>query len=171
MAELGITGVSGLCEQGMDAIMQIEYSRTIDQRIAYPSQLEVYVSDIHQVNRSRLPRRKLAKLRNPSLVIQAEKIAARYHPNWNNCSTYAKKLLSQNAHIIFGYNLDKPIDAVITWCELDNFGQPQGGTATALKMAWGAQIPVFNLYQPNKAETLGRIKQFLLDKKVRINNY
>ena len=46
---------------------------------------------------------------------------------------------------------------MITWCELDNFGQPKGGTATALKMAIGAQIPVFNLYLPNKAEILDQI--------------
>lgn len=169
MAELGITGVSGLCEQGMDAIMQIEYSRAIDQCLAYPLQLEVYAADIHQVNRSRLPRRKLAKLRNPSLVAQTEKIAAQHHLNWENCNSYTRKLLSRNVHIIFGYHLNKPIDAVITWCELDNFGRPKGGTATALKMASDANIPVFNLYLPNKAVTLNQIRQFLQYKKIRLS--
>lgn len=166
MAELGITGVSGLCEQGMDAIMQIEYSRAIDRQVAYPSQLEVYATDIHQVNRSRLPRRKLAKIRNPSLVEQTEKIAANYHPNWDKCSSYTRKLLSRNAHIIFGYHLDKPVNAVITWCELDNFGQPKGNIAIALKMAVGAQIPIFNFYLPNKGKTLSKIEKFLRDNKV-----
>lgn len=161
MAELGITGVSGLCELGMDAIMQREYSKVINAGKAYPGQLEVYAADIQQVHRSRLPKKNLAKMRNPSLVNQAEQIAAHYHPNWNNCSTYARKLLSRNAHIIFGYNLDRPVDAVITWCELDNFGQPKGGTATALKMTFDRQIPVFNLYLPNKTETLDQIGRFL----------
>jgi len=50
---------------------------------------------------------------------------------------------------------------VITWCELDGFGQPKGDTATALKIAIGANIPVFNLYLPNKAEMLGQIAKFL----------
>lgn len=161
MAELGITGVSGLCEQRVDAIMQTQYSRAINEGKAFPRQIEVYVADIRQVHKSSLPKRNLAKMRNPALVTQAEKIAAHYHPNWNNCSTYARKLLSRNAYIIFGYNLDNAVEAVITWCELDNFGQPKGGTATALKMAWGAQIPVFNLYLPNKTETLNQINKFL----------
>lgn len=167
MAELGITGVSGLCEMGMDSIMQKEYSRAINRGQAFLSQIEVYVTDIHHIHKSSLPNRKLAKIRNPSLVTQAEQIAAAYHPNWDKCNTYARKLLSRNAHIIFGYNLDKPVDAVITWCELDNFGQPKGGTATALKMAWGAQIPVFNLYLPQKAETLEQISKFLQQRKQR----
>lgn len=161
MAELGITGVSRLYEHGLDAIMQNEYSKAIDRNVAYSSQLEVYAADIHQVNKSRLPRRKLAKIRNPSLVEQTEKIAAKYHSNWENCSSYSRKLLSRNVHIIFGYHLDKPVDAVITWCELDGFGQPKGDTATALKIAIGANIPVFNLYLPNKAEMLGQIAKFL----------
>lgn len=161
MAELGIVGVSGLCEQGMDAIMQREYSKAINEGKAFPGQLEVYAADIHQIHKSTLQKKKLAKIRNPSLVTQAEQIAASHHPNWGKCSAYARKLLSRNAHIIFGYHLNKPVDAVIAWCELDNFGQPKGGTATALKMAWGAQIPVFNLYLPNKTETLDQIRQFL----------
>lgn len=168
MAELGIIGISGLCEHGMDAIMQTEYSRAINEGKAYPGQIEVYVADIRQIHKSSLLKRNLAKMRNPALVAKTEQIAAHYHPNWNNCSTYAKKLLSRNAHIIFGYNLDRPVDAVITWCELDNFGQPKGGTATALKMAFDRQIPVFNLYLPDKAETLDQISRFLKRKNIRI---
>jgi len=104
MAELGITGVSRLYEHGLDAIIQNEYSKAIDRNVAYSSQLEVYAADIHQVNKSRLPRRKLAKIRNPSLVEQTEKIAAKYHSNWENCSSYSRKLLGRNVHIIFGYH-------------------------------------------------------------------
>ncbi|WP_347460875.1 hypothetical protein ABEF79_00940 [Acinetobacter sp. ANC 7454] len=167
MAELGITGVSGLCELGMDAIMQREFSKAINEGKAFSRQLEVYAADIHQVHKSTLPKKTLAKIRNPSLVTQAEQIAASHHPNWGKCSVYTRKLLSRNAHIIFGYHLNNPVDAVITWCELDNFGQPKGGTATALKMAWGAQIPVFNLYLPQKAEMLERISKFLQQHKQR----
>ncbi|WP_347460333.1 hypothetical protein ABEF82_14805 [Acinetobacter thermotolerans] len=119
------------------------------------------MADIHHINKSCLPNRKLAKIRNPSLVRQAEEIAAHYHPNWDNCSTYARKLLSRNAYIILGYHLNKPVDAMVTWCELDNFGQPKGGTTTALKMAWDIHIPVFNLYLPDKAGTLSQSSHFL----------
>lgn len=94
-------------------------------------------------------------------MTQAEQIAASCHPNWNKCSTYARKLLSRNAHIIFGYHLNNPVDAVVTWCELENFGHPKGGTATALKMAHDAGIPIFNIYLPEKAQTLNQISYFL----------
>lgn len=114
MAELGITGVSGLYEQGMDALMQIQYCKAINEGAAFISQLEIYIADIRQLHKSRLPRRNLARMRNPKLVSKAKEIAAQYHPNWQNCSPYARKLLSRNAHIIFGYNLDNPVNAVIT---------------------------------------------------------
>ena len=72
MAELGITGVSGLGELGIDSIMQKEYSRAINEGKALPGQLKVYAADIQQIHRSSLPKKKLAKIRNPSLVNQAE---------------------------------------------------------------------------------------------------
>lgn len=68
------------------------------------------------------------------------------------------------AHIIFGYHLNKPVDAVITWYELDNFDQSKGGTAMALKMVMERQIPVFNLYLPNKNEILNQIAKFIKQK-------
>lgn len=54
-ARLGIIGVSGLCEEGMDAIMQKEYSRAIQMQFAFQSQLEVYVANIKDRRTSTLP--------------------------------------------------------------------------------------------------------------------
>lgn len=165
-AELHIVGVSGLCYKGMDAIMQRMYSKAIIDFKAYLSQLEVYVAKQTDIHRSRLPNKHLAMLRNPALKRETEAMASRYHRAWHNCNPDARGLHSRNCHIIFGYNLDKPVDAVVTWCELDQNNEPMGGTGVAIRMALDAQIPVFNLNGPNQKETLQQIHSFLKRKKV-----
>ncbi len=165
-AELDIVGVSGLCYKGMDAIMQRQYSRAISEGKAFQSQLEVYVAKQTDIHRSRLPNKHLAKVRNPALKRETEAMASRYHHAWHNCSPDARGLHSRNCHIIFGYKLDKPVDAVVTWCELDRNNEPMGGTGVAIRMALDAQIPVFNLYLPDKKATLNQIRNFLKHKKV-----
>ena len=165
-AELGIIGVSGLCYKGMDAIMQHQYSRAISKGKAFQSQLEVYVAKQTDIHRSRLPNRNLAKVRNPALKRETEAIASRYHHAWHKCSPDVRGLHSRNCHIIFGYNLDEPVDAVVAWCELDRNNEPMGGTGVAIRMALDANIPVFNLYLPDKKATLNQIRSFLKYKKV-----
>jgi hypothetical protein len=35
----------------------------------------------------------------------------------------------RNVHQILGYNLDYPVDAVVTWVKEDTYGNPKGGAA------------------------------------------
>lgn len=158
LARLGIIMRSGLCAKGLDAIAQIEYSRALDQGLARPEQFEVFV---YQKKRSALPHPELAVLRNPELVEELERRAASVHGGWHNCDEAARGQHSRNVHQVFGYQLDTPVQAVITWCRLNHAGQPLGGTATAIKLARQADIPVLNLYQTDHDSFLASIRSLL----------
>lgn len=64
------------------------------------------------------------------------------HPNWDACSTGARKLHARNAKIVHGASAQVPVDFVVCWTEN---GAIKGGTGTAITMADTALIPVFNL--------------------------
>ncbi|MFV5405301.1 hypothetical protein VXQ92_11355 [Acinetobacter sp. 228] len=73
MAELVITGVIGLSEQDMNSIMQKEYSRAINGGKAFTRQLEVCAADIHQVQRSSLPKKNLGQIKSSFSVKEVKK--------------------------------------------------------------------------------------------------
>ena len=79
-----------------------------------------------------------------TLLVQAaaEKLAKFVHPAWHNCSVGAKKLHTRNVYQVYGANLDKVSDMVICWTRN---GETVGGTATAIRLALRAGIPIFNL--------------------------
>lgn len=160
-AELKIGFVSGLCAEGMDAIVQRAYSDALIHQKVFQSQFEIYVSSKIEIDKSRLPNKHLAKIKNSALKTEVEKIAESLHPNWSNCNAYARAQHSRNVHIILGYSLDHPVNAVITWCELDNYGNFKGGTALGLELAKRKGIPIFNLNTPDKNAVLRDIKQWL----------
>lgn len=160
-AELGIVGVSSLCDQGIDAIMQRMYSRAVHDGVAFLSQIEVYVAKQTDIHRSRLPNKQLARVCNSSLKKTAEELASRYHHTWQYCNSDSRGIHSRNAQILFGYDLKHPVDAVITWCEVAPNMDPLGDTGVLIRMAWDAQIQVFNLHLPNQKETLHQIHNFL----------
>lgn len=145
----------------MGAIVQRAYSQAVIDYKAFLSQFEIYVSSKIDIDKSRLPNRHLATIKNSALKTEVEKIAESLHSNWSNCNAYARAQHSRNVHIILGYSLDKPVDAVITWCELDNYGNFIGGTALGLKLAKRKGIPIFNLNASDKNAVLRDIKQWL----------
>lgn len=161
LATLGVTFTSGLCADGMDAIAQKAYSQAVIDHKAFYSQFEVYVMDKKQINKSRLPNKHLAKVINSSLKHEMEKMASQLHGNWEYCDSYARGMHIRNIHQILGYDLKSPVNAVITWCDVDNFGNPIGGTRTALKLAEQYKIPIFNLNSVNPKEVLIQIRDFL----------
>ena len=67
---------------------------------------------------------------------------SQYHPAWDKCSPFVRKLHGRNAQIILGELLDKPVDFVVCWTPN---GKPVGGTATGIAMATARGIPVYNL--------------------------
>lgn len=146
LAKLGIIFRSGLCATGLDAIAQIEFSRAMELGYATSDQFEVFVYQRKNIDDSALPNAELAQLRNPNLIPKLIEIASSVHGNWAACSPYAVGQHTRNVHQIHGYNLDQPVQAVVTWCVTDKKGKPMGGTATAINLASQANIPVINLY-------------------------
>lgn len=85
---------------------------------------------------------------------EAMNIAALYHPAWNKCSSFAKKLHGRNAFQVLGMSLGHPSEFILCWTpdgcvsHLDrNWGT--GGTGTAISIAWANGIPVENLCRPD----------------------
>lgn len=166
LANLGITFTSGLCTLGMDGIAQKAYSEAVENGRASLDQFEVYVYDQKAIKNSPLPNKHVARIRNPETINRTLLMASEVHDAWHNCDEYARSQHSRNCHQIFGYTLDNPVDAVITWCPLIKGNIPIGGTATALKLAAKAGIPIFNLWQPNKDATILQIRDFLRNQNI-----
>lgn len=80
---------------------------------------------------------------------EAMELSAKFHPNWDACKQYARKLHGRNALIILGRDLNDPVDIVICWTK---DGKLQGGTAQALRIAAAYDIPVYNLGAPDPNE-------------------
>ena len=161
LAELGIVMTSGLCHLGMDAIAQRAFSQAIVDGKASTSQIEVYIKDLNEIKRSTLPNKELAIVRNPDLIQRSEELAAMVHGAWDRCNEWARGMHSRNMHQILGYDLETPVDAVITWTAN---GHIKGGTATAIRTALRLNIPVFNLGYSDKQKVLNDIKTFLTTK-------
>lgn len=85
-------------------------------------------------------------------------MAALLHPNWDACKQGAKKMHARNCYQVLGQDLATPSKFVIGYAKTDKKGVPQGGTATAFRLADKAGIKVFNLYIP---EHLDRLKTFI----------
>jgi len=73
---------------------------------------------------------------------EAIELTSKYHPTWDRCNDYAKKLHGRNAHIILGKDLKTPVECVICWTKN---GQASGGTGQGIRIAQAHSIPVFNL--------------------------
>jgi DNA-binding XRE family transcriptional regulator len=82
-------------------------------------------------------------------------LAEKYHPNWQVCSDYARKLHARNGMILLGEKLDSSVEFVICWTK---DGKASGGSGQGIRIATNYEIPVFNLY--NK-EHLERINNFI----------
>jgi hypothetical protein len=71
--------------------------------------------------------------------------AARFHPAWDKCSPYAKRLHARNSAIMLGHDLGTPVNFVLCWTK---DGGATGGTGQALRIAAALGIPVFNWFFP-----------------------
>lgn len=78
-----------------------------------------------------------------SICDRAYAMARLVHPAWDRCSAAAKKLHARNVYQVHGHLFTEPSKMLICWTK---DGMPTGGTATAIRLAEMADIPVFNLY-------------------------
>ena len=80
-------------------------------------------------------------------------IAAKYHPAWEKCSDYVKRLHGRNAFQVLGSDLKKPSKFLICWTPDGCRSHAErtystGGTGTAISIADAYNVPVFNLQRP-----------------------
>lgn len=81
---------------------------------------------------------------------KASDLAKSYHGAWDKCSPTAKALHTRNAFQVLGDNLSTPSHFVICWTPdgcTNHYERSidTGGTGTAISIAWGCSIPVYNL--------------------------
>jgi len=86
-------------------------------------------------------------------------IASKFHPAWERCSTYAKKLHGRNAFQVLGLDLNTPSSFLVCWtpdgaCSDKDRSIRTGGTGTAISIADANNIPVFNLKCTNHHQRL-----------------
>lgn len=157
------TMVSGLSYAGPDAIAQRVFAQGVIDGTTTTDQMEVYVDSEKMIRESTLPLRELAVIMPSYLHMERlELLKSVMRPDhFKNCGPYALGKHERNTHEIYGIDLKTPVDACITWCRMDNFNNPTGGTATAYNLCRKSQIPIFNLWYENKNETLHQIAQFL----------
>jgi hypothetical protein len=93
----------------------------------------------------------------------AMEIARKFHPAWNKCSDYAKRLHGRNAFQVLGKNLNRPSDMLICWTPDGAYRHSMrsirtGGTGTAISIADSYSVNIFNLAN---SDHLLRIKNYL----------
>jgi len=86
-------------------------------------------------------------------------IAKAFHPAWERCSDYVRKLHARNCFQVLGYDLVTPSDFLVCWtqdgaCTHQERSIRTGGTGTAISIAHANNIPVFNLARPNHFERI-----------------
>lgn len=82
-------------------------------------------------------------------------IAETFHPAWQNCDHFVRKLHARNGMIILGEDLKTPIDFCIAYAPGD---LEWGGTSQALRICKHYGIPYYNLF---KSENVSIIEHFL----------
>ncbi len=78
-------------------------------------------------------------------TIQAMELASQYHPAWDRCNDYVRKLHGRNMMILLGADLQTPVNFVICWTPN---GKITGGTGQAMRTAIHYKIRIFNLAKP-----------------------
>jgi len=90
---------------------------------------------------------------------EAMEIAATFHPAWNRCSTYARKLHGRNSFQVMGRELNRPSLFLVCWtpdgCE-DHVERTikTGGTGTAISIANWLAVRVINLFNRERREEM-----------------
>ena len=93
-------------------------------------------------------------------TVESMAIAARFHPAWHRCSSYARQLHGRNTFQVLGKDLKTPSRFLICWtrdgCISHKTRTIQtGGTGTAISIADHYGVEIFNLACPEHLQRLG----------------
>jgi len=88
---------------------------------------------------------------------QAMHIASMFHPKWEACSDFARKLHGRNAFQILGPELSHKVAYCICWTPDGAQSHAErtiktGGTGTAISIADYYGVPIVNLSRPEQLE-------------------
>lgn len=78
-------------------------------------------------------------------------IAKEFHPAWQMCDAYARKLHARNSMIILGHLCNDPVDFVVCYSP---GGFKKGGTSQGMRIAKKYNIPIYNLFEQEVYEKL-----------------
>jgi len=90
--------------------------------------------------------------------LDAQDVAALFHPAWERCDPYTRHMMGRNSYQILGADLKTKTNVVFCWTP---GGKVVGGTGQALRMAIHYGIPVFNLGSAPLNDMNERILDFL----------
>ena len=81
---------------------------------------------------------------------EAEALASKFHPAWNRCSSFVRKLHGRNSFQVLGPALISPSTALVCWTPDGCISHAErtiktGGTGTAISIANAYNVPIFNL--------------------------
>lgn len=76
---------------------------------------------------------------------EAEDIASKLHPRWENLDEYAQAMHTRNVFQVLGLDLKSKSDVVAAYAPPAGFSV-KGGTASAFNLARAKGIPTFNLW-------------------------
>ena len=87
----------------------------------------------------------------------AFEIAALHHPTWGGLKPYVKLLHARNVQQILGKNLDSTTKFVVCWTPdgaETTTTKDTGGTGQAIRVANAYKVPVYNLANEGRFETV-----------------
>jgi hypothetical protein len=85
----------------------------------------------------------------------AMEIAKRFHPAWNRCTEFTRKLHGRNTFQVLGSYLDEPSEGLICWTRDGCVSHKTrnintGGTGTAISIAEAYGVKITNLAIPER---------------------
>ena len=92
--------------------------------------------------------------------LEAIEMASKIHPAWHRCSPKAKLLHARNCYQVLGLDLKTPTAFVACWTPYgaetarELAQNRNGGTATAIGLAYKHDIPIFNFKKPDAVQRL-----------------
>jgi hypothetical protein len=90
-------------------------------------------------------------LKIPRINERIISIAAEHHPQWPKLSKGVRSLMCRNVTIVLGALAEDPADMIICWTPN---GQIAGGTGHAMRVGYGFDIPVFNLFHQSDIDRM-----------------
>lgn len=82
---------------------------------------------------------------DPMILAQAVDIVSKVHPVWKKLKKIAKELHTRNVFQALGAEVNHPSDFCVFYAPVDENGEIEGGTRTAVEICRFLNVPTYNL--------------------------